>query len=322
MAEKQSLNATFFAFRKREKSGVLLTTTLAYIAICIVSFGLFVALNFAAVADYASWYVGIIQSSSTGVVDESMITPPASVIALGPLMFLFQIFYYVIMAAFEAACLRWMIKGEQKGFFGFSFGADTWRVYLTYWIWFFLALAMGAVFLIIFGGMLGSMFALGAAGGDPSALGGAALALPFVFLALFVVFGWLCVRLAPAAATSIARNRFAFFDAWKVTGGRFWALLGSFVLLFVMYFVATMIVYGVGGFAFAMGLAGQAAQLGDNPSSGELLAVVMQPTVIIPVTLISILAIVGSFVWMIAMFGINARAAALALEEGKISAEA
>ncbi len=322
MSESQSLNATFFAFKKREKSGVLLKTTVAYVLISLLSFGLFVVLNLAALSDYASWYVGVMQSSAGGVVDQAILTPPASVIALGPLMFLFQVFYYILLAAYEAACLRWLIKGEQKGFFGFSFGADTWRVYLTYWIWFFLAVACGILFLIVFGGMIGSMFAIGAAGGDTSSLGGVALALPLVFLLVLAAMTYVGVRLAPAAATSVARNRFAFLDAWKVTRGRFWGLLGAFVLLWIMYFVATMILYGAGGAALAVGLMTNANQLSGDPSPEQVFAVFAQPTVLVPLVLICAVAVVAAFMWIIALFGINARAASLALEEGKITAEA
>lgn len=322
MSEKQALNATFFAFKKREKSGVLLTTTIAYVLISLLSFGLFAVLNMAALGDYFSWYVGVIQSSAGGAVDQSMMTPPASVMALGPMMFLFQVFYYILLAAYEAACLRWLIKGEQKGFFGFSFGADTWRVYLTYWIWFFLAVACGILFLVVFGGMFGALFAVGAAGGDTSSIGGMALALPFVFLLVLAVMTYVGVRLAPAAATSIARNRFAFFDAWKVTSGRFWGLLGAFVLLWIMYFVATTILYGAGGAAFAVGLMSNAEQLSGDPSPEQVFAAFSQPAVLVPLVLICAVGVVASFVWIIALFGINARAAALALEEGKITAEA
>ncbi|HYD88486.1 MAG TPA: hypothetical protein VEA80_13505 [Vitreimonas sp.] len=324
MADKQALNATFYAFRKREKGGVLTMTTIAYLVLTVVSFGLFVALNWAAVTDYIAWYGDLVARAAEGggQPDPAMMTPPASVMALGPIMFLFQILYYVLAAAYEAACLRWLVRGESKGLFGFSFGADTWRVYFTYWIWFFLGVAVFIAFLIVFGGMIGSIAAVGASGGDASSMGALGLFAPLIVLALLLVMAYFSVRLAPAAATSVARNRFAFFDAWKVTKGRFWALLGSFVLLFLMYFVATMILYGVGAAAFVMGVVGQAGALGSEPTPDEMMTLFMQPQVLIPLAVVCIAGLVGYFVWLIAMFGVNARAAALALEEGKITAEA
>jgi hypothetical protein len=47
-----------------------------------------------------------------------------------------------------------------------------------------------------------------------------------------------------------------------------------------------------------------------------------QPQILIPMALVGIAATVGYFIWLVALFGVNARAAQLALEEGKITAEA
>ena len=322
MADKQALNATFFAFRKREKRGVLTMATIAYVAICIVAVGLFTALNFGAVVDYATWYGSIFSEATKagaggGALPPEAMMPPASVMALGPMLFLFQILFYVIAAAYEAACLKWLIHGETGGLFGFSFGADTWRVYFTYWIWLFLSIVIGIVLFIVFGAATAG--AIGAAGGDAASLGLAALLIPILLLVLCLAWLWIAVRLAPAAATSVARRRFAFFDAWKVTKGRFWSLFGAFFLLWVMYCVAYLLLYAVGGFAIVLGFMNNVGAMGENPSPDQVLAALMQPQVLIPLVLVSIVAIAGSFVWMVAMFGVNARAAAVALEEGRIT---
>ena len=49
-------------------------------------------------------------------------------------------------------------------------------------------------------------------------------------------------------------------------------------------------------------------------------AMLAQPQVLIPVGLVVLGGVVGSFILLVATFGINARAAALALEEGRITA--
>lgn len=316
MADQPALNATFFAFRKRERAGVLTTITIAYIVIAVAIFGIFGWLNYGAVADYFTW------ATEMGANPEQAMTPPASVMALGPMMFLLQIFYYIIAAAYEASCLRWMIRGETGGILGFSFGADTWRVYFTYWIWFFLAIGLGIGMFVVFGSVIGSMFAFGAAGGDTSNAGGIAIALPFLFLGLLCALIYVSVRLAPAAATSVARNRFAFFDAWKVTRGRFWALFGAFVLLFLMYCVAYVVLSAAAGVAMAVGMAGSIGTMGENPTPEQMMQMFSQPAVLAPLVVIYGLMIIGAFVFMVALFGINARAAVAALEEGKITAEA
>lgn len=323
MADKQALNATFFAFRKREKGGVLLTATIAYALICIAAGGLFAALNFPAIRDYATWYaqmIATVASNPEAPPSPEMMMPPASVMALGPMMFLFQILFYVIAAAYEAACLKWMIRGETGGLFGISFGADTWRVYLTYWIWLFLSLAIGVVFLVLFGGVAGSMVAVGAVGGDTNSIGGVALMIPILLLAVCIAWLWLAVRLAPAAATSVARQRFAFFDAWKVTKGRFWALFGAFFLLGIMSAVAFLTLYVAVGVAIAMGVMGQAGAMTEPPTPEQLGAMMLHPAVLIPSALVGLVGTIGYFVLLVATFGVNARAAALALEEGRITA--
>jgi hypothetical protein len=320
MAEKQSLNATFFAFRKREKGGVLLMATLAYIAVATVVFGGFAWLNWGAFQDYVNWITTLgAQSEQGGGPSPDMIMPPSSVMALGPMWFLFQVVYYVLFAAYEAACLRWLIRGETGGLFGLSLGADTWRVYFTYWIWLFLFIAY---FIILFalGIGLGGAALFGAQGGGAEALGSMGIAALLAGLLWLIGMIYFAVRFAPAAATSIAKRRFAFFDAWIVTKDRFWPLFGSFLLLFVMYCVAYLIVSTVAGFAMVGGMMATMQDLGGEPTPEQMLGMFASPQVWIPLAIIYGVALVGAFLWMIAMFGVNARAAQAALEEGKIQA--
>jgi len=157
---------------------------------------------------------------------------------------------------------------------------------------------------------------------NPEAAASTAVLLALLFaLALCVALIYFAVRFAPAAATSIAARRFAFFDAWTVTKGRFWALLGSFLLLFLMYFVGVMILSGLATFAMVGGLMGQVQSSPQPQSVEEVFALFAAPSVWIPMAICYGLMIAGAFVFYVALFGVNARAAAAALEEGKIRAE-
>lgn len=314
----EPLNATFFAFQRREQSGVLLRATLAYVLIAIVVAGAFIALNWQAMNDYLAWTVSMSQQTE---VDPNNpfggMMPPQSVMALGGWYFLFLIFFYLLLAAYEAACLRWMIRGERRGFLGLALDADTWRVYFTYWIWFFLLIAAYIVFaIVVFGAMAGAM--MGAQPGvGPSASIGIAAAL--IGLALVLLLIYFAVRFAPAAATSIAKRRFAFFEAWTVTKGRFWALLGAFVLLWLMYFVGVIVLSG--GAVFAMGAGVAQMQSGAEPQSTEqMFAVFSSPSVWVPLVVCYGLMIIGAFVFYVALFGVNARAALAAINEGRLTA--
>ena len=242
--------------------------------------------------------------------------PPQSVMSIMPAYFLFLLGYYILLAAYEAACLRWMIHGETGGLFGLSLGADTWRVYFSYWIWFLLLIAFYIVCAIVAGGAMASVFMGMQGGAEPSP---AAVIIPLV-LGLLVVLAliYFSVRLAPAAATSVARRKFAFFDAWKVSKGRFWGLLGAFVLLFLMFMVfviAVEVAFGVMVGMTAMNSVGQA----EPQSAEEAFRAFATPQYMAGIVALIVAITIASFLFYIALFGVNARAASLALEEGKIT---
>lgn len=320
MSDKQALNATFFAFRKREKAA-LLPTTLAFAVIVLAMGAVFTALNWQAFVDYMNWVASISASNANSAaagVPPSMdaMMPPQSVMSIMPAYFLFLLGYYILLAAYEAACLRWMIHGETGGLFGLSLGADTWRVYFSYWIWFLLLIAFYIVCAIVAGGAMASVFMGMQGGGEPSP---AAVIIPLV-LGLLVVLAliYFSVRLAPAAATSVARRKFAFFDAWKVSKGRFWGLLGAFVLLFLMFMVfviAVEVAFGVMVGMTAMNSVGQT----EPQSAEEAFRAFATPQYMAGIVALIVAITIASFLFYIALFGVNARAASLALEEGKIT---
>ena len=320
MSDKQALNATFFAFRKREKAA-LLPTTLAFAVIVLAMGAVFTALNWQAFVDYMNWVASISASNANSAaagVPPSMdaMMPPQSVMSIMPAYFLFLLGYYILLAAYEAACLRWMIHGETGGLFGLSLGADTWRVYFSYWIWFLLLIAFYIVCAIVAGGAMASVFMGMQGGAEPSP---AAVIIPLV-LGLLVVLEliYFSVRLAPAAATSVARRKFAFFDAWKVSKGRFWGLLGAFVLLFLMFMVfviAVEVAFGVMVGMTAMNSVGQA----EPQSAEEAFRAFATPQYMAGIVALIVAITIASFLFYIALFGVNARAASLALEEGKIT---
>jgi Na+/H+ antiporter NhaC len=227
---------------------------------------------------------------------------------------------YFLLAAYEAACLRWMIRGEVKGLFGLALDADTLRVYFTYWLWFFLLMALYVLLWIVVGAAIVGVAMSAGSSADPAAvMGPGFLIAMLLFLGMILGMIYFGVRFAPAAATSIAKRRFAFFDAWTVTKGRFWALLGSYLLLFLMYFVGIVILGVAAGVAMGFSLFGQ-MQAGAEPQSMEqMLALFASPSVWIPAVICYGLMIVGAFMFYIALFGVNARAAQAALEEGKIA---
>jgi hypothetical protein len=133
--------------------------------------------------------------------------------------------------------------------------------------------------------------------------------LPMIFIG---------VRFGPAAATSIARNRFSPFDAWKVTRGRFWALLGSFALLWLI----AAIVMCAAAAPLTLRMWPLFQDMWRNPGDEEAIraymsAIFSRDTIVWVCVSYGAMMIAG--LWLALMsYGVNARAALAALEEGKI----
>jgi hypothetical protein len=322
MAEK--LNATFFALRKREQSGVLTRATIAFAIAAAVLIAIFAAVFWWSFAPVLTWYGQAIAASASGDTAsmEAAGFPPQVFSLIGGFL-LWAFPFYILCAAYEAACLRWMIHGEVNGFMGLSLGAQTWRVWGVYWMWFLLNIAFSIVMGIAMTVIVG-IFAV-SSGGDSAATGVAVIPAYLIQYGLMIYFG---VRLAPAAAASIARRRFSFFHAWAVTRGRFWALLGSFALLYFIYAIVSVAI-GAVWFVSVLGpnAPDVASAMGDPQRFSQVMVETMQaylqsltePKNWIVIGVLQVISLVVMVVFYVAMYGVNARAAQAALEEGKIA---
>ncbi|MEZ5995927.1 MAG: hypothetical protein R3C25_09235 [Hyphomonadaceae bacterium] len=322
MADRQALNATFFAFAKRDRGGVLAGATVAFAIAAAVLVAVFAALFWSSLLPLISWYGEVIRASATN--DTAAIENlgfPAQFFGFfgGLLLWLFP--FYILCAAYEAACLRWMIHGETEGFMGLSLAAPTWRVWGCYWMWFLLNMAFSIVMSIVMMAVMGAL-AVGS-GGNASVT---VMALPFFYLLQYGLMIYFGVRFAPAAATTIARRRFSFFDAWAVTKDRFWALFGSFLLLYVGYMLVSLLLVAgwfvsvLGSSAPDLGAMQDPAQFSEALTEilGNYLRSFMQPRNWIIIGVLQVLGLIAATVFYVAMYGVNARAALAALEEGKI----
>lgn len=318
----EPLKATFFAFRKREQSGVLLRATIAFVIIAAVLIGAFIALNLAALGPAVTWYGEAVAAAANNN-PEALAAPPPAFFGLigGLLLMLFPL--YILCAAYEAACLRWFIHSEVKGFMGLSLGAPTWRVWSVYWMWFLLNIGFSIALSVVMGVLVGIMTV--SSGGDLGAATSAQLVFQIVQYVLMIYFG---VRLAPAAAATIARRKFSFFDAWTVTRGRFWSLLGSFVSIYALYILASLAMAAVWFVVILGPNAPDLAAAGSDPqrlSAAFIQAVqaylqsLIDPKNWIIIGALQLVATAIGVFFYIAMYGVNARAAQAALEEGKIA---
>ena len=268
------------------------------------------------------WYGQLLGAAATNDPNAiANLAPPAGLFAIVGALFLWLFPIYILCAAFEAACLRWMIHGEVGGVMGLSLDAQTFRVWSCYWIWFLLNLAFSIVLQVVVMVTIGIVAA--STGGDPSAT---MIVTGVVYALQYVPLAYVAIRLAPASATTIAKRKFSFFDAWTVTKGRFWALLGAFVLLYLIYAVASIAIAAVWFATVFAGSGVDLSGLADPARSSQVILQVIQAylqSFANPQTwaLIGALQLVGTIIAMmlyIGMYGINARAVIAAAEDGKI----
>lgn len=76
---------------------------------------------------------------------------------------------------------------------------------------------------------------------DAAGAGAGAIVRLIGFCAFLCAFVWASVRLSLAVPITVAEKRFAFFDSFGVTRGRFWPLLGMAVIVIVMVMVVQLL---------------------------------------------------------------------------------
>jgi hypothetical protein len=308
----EPLRATFYTLKKHgPRGGVLLGATLMTGVLLVALLGVTFALCYPILAPMFPG--GAASATANGA---EVIGAMFGVIGI---IFLVLFAMYVLFAAYEAACLRWMIRQEAPGWFGLTLGADTWRVYAGYWIWLVIYFVVSTIVsLLMMPVMFMMMPSIVQAGGEPDLSGLMAFQLGMNVL-LYIPMIFFGVRFGPAAATSIARRRFAFFDAWTVTKGRFWELLGSFALLMSAYVILTIVFVG---FVLGSIFRGQFPSSTSTPQELETaFAAIFTPTNLAVIGGFYLLLYVVGIFYVVFSFGVNARAVIAAVDEGKIEGQ-
>ena len=294
----------FFAFRKREQKLVLTRATIAYFIIYLAISAIYLALTWSYWGALVAWYLETIGTVTSGGEPSA---PPREVLALAPYGLVVGVLSLIVLAAYEAACLRWLIRGEAGGgLMGLRFGADTWRVFCVYLLW----IVFGIVFVVA---LVLFYVALNMLGGPGGAMRMVAILIgalaPLGLIALLI---WLSTRLAPAAATSVARGKIAFFGAWGVTHGRFWPLLGAFVIVCVGYFVIATIVSNILQIPMTQATAPLMRDVMSGADGAQLAsriqALISALTSIAYVAASLAISPIMSMLFYIALFGVNASA--------------
>ncbi|MFT3726901.1 MAG: hypothetical protein QM759_03660 [Terricaulis sp.] len=317
MSELSPTDLARDAFVRRNEKFVLTRASAALVVINLVIVAAFIAATWSSWSEVLRWYLSLLQAAhSAGTM------PPPPQVLQRVALFAAPVYVasFVLFAAFEAACLRWLVRGESGGgLFGLGLGADTWRVWLGYWVW----LALAAVFCV---GVVCFYVALNMIGGAITGIAHILVLLVAALapLGLIALLLWGATVFAPAAATSIARKRFAFASAPKVSRGRRWALLGAFVLVVVGYLVisaVTQVILRIPIDAAIQPIVLRALGGEDFKSLATALNHALStPTIAVVAVIYMIWAQVLACVFYVACFGVNARAVRAAIEDGRIEA--
>lgn len=312
----EPLNATFFALKRRDRA-VLLPATLVFILVLALLVAAWLGLNWRAIIVMFE----ILRAFPAQPDEAQTLAMVTGMMGLFLWTMLLLIPLYIAVAAYEAACLRWMIRGEAPGLFGITLDYDVLRVYGVYWCWFVAHMAIGVVvsmlmfpFMMM---MMGDVIAQGPEP-DPAAMWNLQLKLQGISMLQYIPMIFIGVRFAPAAATSIARRRFSFFEAWKVTEDRFWALFGSFALIWLIAVAASVLIAAPTLLRAWPHFEALWRNPGDEAAMRAYFQAFLAPEHLIwmPVGYAAIVAIAIAVSLM--SYGVNARAALAALEEGKI----
>ena len=325
----EPLKATFFTLKHRDRA-VLLPATLAAGAVIALIVAAWLWMNWGALTQI----IGMLQRAREPLGQDQAAALFTGVMGLILSTFLLLVPTYVAAAAYEAACLRWMIRGEAPGLFGLRLDYDTWRIYGIYWCWVIaqMAVSTAASMLMIpfMFMMMGDVIAQGPEL-DPQIAWDMQVKMNAISMLQYIPLAFIAVRFSPAAATSIARRRFSFFEAWKVTEDRFFALFGSWAVLWLLFALAHAVLfattYGVLFGDLWMRLLEDWRNLAQQETalpSETFRLMIARAMSRDGMMLIGAAYVGGLILWTayaLLSFGVNARAALAALDEEKIREE-
>jgi len=170
----------------------------------------------------------------------TMLVMDAQIMSGSPLVWSFfgnlLLVYLVVMmisAVVYTAVLRVALRPEEEGLASLRLGMDEVRQFLLaflYMLAFIVMLFVLSFLLAIFMGIASD------AAGGPAGMSW------FLYILIFVAVAWFCTRISLSFPLTMMRRRFVVGEAWSLTVGHFWTLLGAYLVIFAIMFAATLLV--------------------------------------------------------------------------------
>lgn len=253
----------------------------AYAACHLAVFGLLALIGARDLTEWVTALEALPDTVSPDAAASLMLNP---ILQLLPLVLISGLAAWALWAMFETASQRRYIWGER---FSLGFGADEARMMVVGLLWGLLGVAVFIIpVIIVFGGVF-AMLSEVAAGTDPDEIEGRIVATVFgafgLILLVYPLYVFLATRLAPCFGLTVKDKRIRFLEAWGVSRGRFWPILGAYVILAVGGAFVIQLAQGIGQLVllpvFMFGVSG------PEPTAADMAAYFMSAGFLIPVAI-------------------------------------
>lgn len=226
--------ALMFGFRAAHARSFPWKFALAFALVCTVLTALFVYLT----KDILLGFINSIDKLDSAGVDEPAVFFDlmfGMFVSFAPWGVLAALVSLAVWAMFMTATQRRYIRDED---FSLGFGADEVRMMGTGFIWYLGQSLMGVLPLLIMLPVFGEVmeFARGEVSENEMVafVMGRVAYLLTVMLVTFPVYVFFATRFSPVFAMTLKEGKIAFGDAWIVSRGRFWPILGAYLIVAIV----------------------------------------------------------------------------------------
>ncbi len=150
--------------------------------------------------------------------------------------------YLLAMSVFNAAVYRAVLRPQETGVGRLRLGGDELRLAGVYVLVGLLCLAL---FFAV--ALIAVIVGVGMAAALRQAPAAAVIMILLLYLLVMAAFAWVAVRLSFAGPMTFARKRIHLFSSLRLTKGRFWSLLGCYLLALVFVILIGLVDAAVSG---------------------------------------------------------------------------